>query len=43
MYNVIVKYVWDEKKNAANLRKHGFDFTDAQEAFEAPMVQVLDL
>ena len=25
---------WDERKRHANLRKHGFDFTDAEEVFE---------
>jgi len=24
---------WDEEKRRANLRKHGFDFVDAEEAF----------
>ena len=29
---------WDERKNRANLRKHGFDFSDAEELFASPAV-----
>ena len=25
---------WDEEKRRANLRKHGFDFVDAEEVFD---------
>ena len=28
-----VKIVWDEAKRDANLRKHGFDFADAEQVF----------
>jgi len=28
-----VKIEWDEAKNRANTRKHGFDFADAEEMF----------
>ena len=31
-----VRFEWDEKKDAANLRKHGVSFTLAQEAFFDP-------
>jgi|SRR5580704_12394026 uncharacterized protein len=27
------KFEWDEAKNRANLRKHGFDFAEAEELF----------
>jgi uncharacterized DUF497 family protein len=27
------KFQWDEAKNRANIRKHGFDFADAAEMF----------
>jgi len=27
------KFEWDEAKNQANLRKHGLDFTDAEDVF----------
>jgi len=30
---VTVKIVWDEPKRRANLRKHGFDFADAERVF----------
>jgi uncharacterized DUF497 family protein len=33
---------WDEDKNQENIRKHGFDFADAWEIFEAPMRTALD-
>jgi uncharacterized DUF497 family protein len=26
-------FEWDDKKNAANIRKHGIDFADAEELF----------
>ncbi|HEX8633509.1 MAG TPA: BrnT family toxin [Pyrinomonadaceae bacterium] len=35
-------FEWNEQKNAANIRKHGFDFEDAWEIFEAPMLIALD-
>ena len=28
-----MKFEWDERKNRANLVKHGFDFGDAEELF----------
>jgi uncharacterized DUF497 family protein len=37
-----VKFEWDEDKNQENIRKHGFDFADAWEIFEAPMRTALD-
>ncbi len=30
-----MKVVWDEAKRRANLRKHGFDFRDAELVFSA--------
>lgn len=33
-YNKLV-IVWDERKRAANLAKHGLDFTDAWRVFES--------
>jgi uncharacterized DUF497 family protein len=29
-----MKFEWDEAKNRANIRKHGFDFRDAEEMFQ---------
>jgi uncharacterized DUF497 family protein len=37
-----VKFEWDEEKNRENIRKHGLDFADAWEIFEAPMFTTLD-
>lgn len=33
-----VKFEWDERKNIANIRKHGFDFQDAWEVFQGPLL-----
>ena len=35
-------FEWDERKNAINIQKHGVDFADAWEIWEAPMLAVLD-
>jgi uncharacterized DUF497 family protein len=32
-----VKFVWDEKKNRANIKKHDLDFADALPAFADPL------
>jgi uncharacterized DUF497 family protein len=32
-----VNFEWDDEKNKENISKHGFDFADAWEIFEAPM------
>lgn len=37
-----MRFEWDEQKNHANIRKHGFNFADAWEVFEAPMLVDLD-
>ena len=31
-------FEWDENKNKENLKKHGFDFADAWELFENPLL-----
>jgi len=36
-YTSSVNFEWDEAKNQENIRKHGFDFADAWEIFEAPI------
>ncbi len=35
-------FVWDEKKNQANIRKHGIDFRDVTDLFNHPMLVRLD-
>jgi uncharacterized protein len=35
-------FEWDEAKNRVNLRKHGFDFTDAEELFRGVLVVEAD-
>ena len=37
-----MKFEWDENKNNKNMRKHGFDFADAAQIFESPMLVKLD-
>src|SRR5271154_3235716 len=39
-FGVTMTLEWDEAKNRANIRKHGFDFVDAEEMFRgAPLIQ----
>jgi len=33
-----LKFEWDEAKNRANVRKHGFHFADAEEMFRSPLL-----
>lgn len=33
-----MQFEWDEDKNEENIRKHGFDFADAWQAFHNPMI-----
>jgi hypothetical protein len=35
-------FEWDEEKNRTNIIDHGFDFADAWEIFESPMLTALD-
>ncbi len=37
-----MRFEWDEEKNQANIQKHGLDFADAAEMFDAPMLTALD-
>lgn len=37
-----MKFEWDERKNEINVSKHGFDFADADQIFNLPMVFELD-
>lgn len=37
-----MRIVWDEAKRRSNLRKHGFDFEDAQEVFAGVTYTVED-
>ncbi len=37
-----MRFEWDEQKKEANVRKHGFDFADAWEIFETPMLTAPD-
>jgi uncharacterized DUF497 family protein len=37
-----VKFEWDESKNELNIEKHGLDFADGKEIFQAPMLTALD-
>jgi len=33
-----LNFEWDEAKNRSNIRKHGFDFADAEEIFRGVLV-----
>ena len=35
-------FVWDEKKNRENIRRHGIDFRDVTDMFNHPMLIRLD-
>lgn len=37
-FGVTIIIEWDEGKNRANIRKHGFDFADAEEMFRGVLV-----
>lgn len=34
-----MRYIWDPRKSAANLRKHGISFDDAVAVFEGPTLE----
>jgi uncharacterized protein len=36
----MISFEWDEQKRLANLEKHGLDFFDVVEVFEAPHIEV---
>lgn len=37
-----MRFEWDERKNIANIRKHGIDFADAVDIFNHPMLTLID-
>ena len=37
-----MKFIWDRRKNEANINKHELDFADAYKVFESPMLENLD-
>jgi uncharacterized DUF497 family protein len=42
VYNETMKYIWDETKRRANLRKHGLDFADTRKEFSGPTFTIPD-
>lgn len=38
MHIHFMKFTWSEAKNRVNIRKHGFDFFDAEKVFGGPML-----
>jgi uncharacterized DUF497 family protein len=38
-----MRFEWDEAKNRTNLRKHGFDFAEAEEVFRGILVVAADI
>ena len=41
-YTSTMKFTWDENKRQSNLKKHGFDFRDAERVFAGEIVTVED-
>lgn len=37
-----MKFIWDRRKNEANIKKHELDFADGYKVFESPMLVGLD-
>jgi hypothetical protein len=37
-----MRYVWDERKNRDNIKRHGIAFADAKRIFEGPTVEKID-
>jgi hypothetical protein len=37
-----MRFVWDQRKNRENIRKHGIDFRDVIDMFHQPMLIRLD-
>ena len=33
-----MKFIWDDRKNRSNLRKHGLDLSDSVPMFDGPML-----
>jgi len=43
VHSVVRKFEWDEIKNSFNIRKHGFDFADAEEIFSGILLVNADV
>lgn len=37
-----MRFEWDEEKRRINLRRHGFDFVDAEQVFENEVATIFD-
>ena len=37
-----MRFEWDERKRLSNLRRHGFDFVDAERIFVGNAITILD-
>jgi uncharacterized DUF497 family protein len=42
MYDIYMRFIWDEKKRKANLKKHGLDFKEAPNVFAGPTFTLPD-
>lgn len=38
MHISVMQFTWSETKNRINIRKHGFDLSDAEKVFGGPML-----
>ena len=43
MYNICVRFVWDERKRKTNIRKHGLDFRNAHKVFSGATFCIPDI
>lgn len=41
-YTYVVRFTWDDKKAAANVKKHGVSFEEAATVFGDPLALVVD-
>ena len=37
-----MEFVWDERKRKSNIKKHGFDFIDAEQVFNGATFTIVD-
>ncbi len=41
-YNMVMKFQWDSRKSASNLRMHGVSFSEAITVFKDPLALIFD-
>ena len=43
MYNIFMRFTWDEGKRKSNIKKHGLDFRQAHKVFAGPTFSIPDV